>query len=243
MNEKIARLRQMIDEAEYAVAFTGAGVSTDSGLTDFRGASGVYTKGTGYGVPAEEILSPGFYKSRTKDFFEFYRTRLLDLSARSNYIHFAMADMEKKGRLRCVITQNADNLHQEAGSKNVIDFHGNVHVNHCESCGKSFPATAVADCEGIPYCDCGGIIRPGILLFEEIPDMKKVMALTKELSRADLLIVAGSSLKVSSAHRLIKNYKGRLVILNLDPTPYDYKAELVINAPLGDIFRKLWPME
>lgn len=225
------------------MAFTGAGVSTDSGLSDFRGASGIYTTGNRYGVPAETILSPDFYRSRPEDFFDFYRTRLLDLSARSNYIHFAMADMEKKGRLRCVITQNADNLHQEAGSRRVIDFHGNVHVNHCEVCGKSYPAEAVADCNGVPRCNCGGTIRPGILLFGEIPDMKKVMALTAELRRADLLIVAGSSLKVSSAHRLLKNYKGRMVILNLDPTPYDQRADLVINGYLGPIFRELWPLE
>ena len=243
MRDKINTLRRWIEEAEYAVAFTGAGVSTDSGLTDFRGAAGVYTTGNRYNVPAESILSPDFYHSRPEDFFDFYRTRLLDLSARSNYIHFAMADMEKKGKLRCVITQNADNLHQEAGSQNVIDFHGNVHINHCENCGKSYPAEAVADSSGIPRCDCGGVIRPGILLFGEIPDMKKVMDLTKELRRSDLLIVAGSSLKVSSAHRLLKNYKGRLVILNLDPTPYDERADMVINGYLGPIFRELWPME
>ena len=242
MKEKIAILRKWLCEAEYAVAFTGAGVSTDSGLTDFRGASGVYKRGTGYDVPAEEILSPGFYESRPADFFDFYRTRLLDLSADPNYIHYAMADMEAKGLLKCVITQNADNLHQRAGSRNVIDFHGNVYDNICPKCGRAFHPSAVADCEGIPYCDCGGIIRPGILLFDEIPDMHKVMALVKELNRADLLIVAGTSLKVSSAHRLLKNYRGKMVILSLDPTPYDDRATLVINDKLRPIFEELWPI-
>lgn len=243
MNEKIKLLRQWLDNAEYAVAFTGAGVSTDSGLNDFRSADrGVYNQESNYGVPADRILTPEFYHTRTADFFEFYRTKLLDLSARPNYIHFAMADMEKHGKLKCIITQNGDNLHQEAGSEFVIDFHGNVHINTCPDCGKHFPASAVADCDGIPYCDCGGVIRPGILLFGEIPDMHKVMALVKELKRSDLLLVAGSSLQVSSAHRLLKNYKGKLVILNLDPTPYDNRADLVIHDRLNPIFRELWPM-
>lgn len=242
MKDKISLLRRWLDEAEHAVAFTGAGVSTDSGLADFRGASGVYTTGNSYGVPAERILSPEFYKSRPADFFEFYRSRLLDLSADPNYIHYAMADMEAKGLLKCVITQNADNLHQRAGSRSVIDFHGNVYNNSCPSCGRTFHPSVVADCEGIPYCDCGGMIRPGILLFGEIPDMKKVMELIKELNKADLLIIAGASLRVSSAHRLLKNYRGKMVILNLDPTPYDDRAELVINEKLRPVFEELWPI-
>lgn len=243
MNEKVALLRRWLDGARYAVAFTGAGVSTDSGLADFRGADGVYRQDNPYGVPAESILSPEFYESRPAEFFEFYRTKLLDLSARPNYVHFAMADMEKKGVLKCVITQNADNLHQEAGSKRVMDFHGNVHTNVCPDCGRSYPASAVADCDGVPHCVCGGVIRPGILLFGEVPDMGKVMALVKELKEADLLLVAGSSLRVSSAHRLIRNYKGRLVIWNIDPTPYDGRADLVIHEPLMPLFRELWSID
>lgn len=243
MNEKLTLLRQWLEKANYAVAFTGAGVSTDSGLNDFRSADkGVYRQESSYGVPADRILTPEFYHARTEDFFEFYRTKLLDLTARPNYIHFAMADMEQQGILKCVITQNADNLHQEAGSRHVIDFHGNVHINTCPNCGKQFPASVVADCEGVPYCDCGGIIRPGILLFGEVPDMHKVMTLVRELSKSDLLIVAGSSLQVSSAHRLLKNYRGRMVILNLDPTPYDERANLVIHDRLRTIFEELWPM-
>lgn len=243
MRKKLELLRQWIEEAQYAVAFTGAGVSTDSGLNDFRSASkGVYNQANHYGVSTERILSPEFYNSNPFEFFDFYRTKLLDLSADPNYIHYAMADMEKKGKLKCIITQNADNLHQRAGSKRVIDFHGNVYDNCCPVCGKNYHPSVVAECSGVPYCDCGGIIRPGIVLFDEVPDMHKVMALVKELNNSDLLIVAGSSLKVSSAHRLLKGYKGRMVILNGDPTPYDERAELVINGPLGDIFRLLWPI-
>jgi len=242
MKEKIQLLRKWLYESEYAVAFTGAGVSTDSGLNDFRGAAGVYNQGNPYGVPTDRILSPDFYNSHPAEFFDFYRTKLLDLSADPNYIHYAMADMEEKGLLKCVITQNGDNLHQRAGSKHVIDFHGNVYDNTCPNCGKTFHPSVVADCEGVPYCECGGIIRPGILLFDEIPDMHKIMALIKELNKSDLLIVAGTSLKVSSAHRLLKNYKGRMVILNLDPTPYDERADMVINEKLRPIFEELWPM-
>lgn len=243
VNKMVARLRQWLQEADYAVAFTGAGVSTDSGLSDFRSPNGIYRQENSYGVPAEKILTPAFYESHPLEFFTFYRTKLLDLSARSNYIHFAMADMEKKGLLKCVITQNADNLHQEAGSVQVIDFHGNVHVNICSQCGTHFPAAAVANSNGVPRCSCGGIIRPGILLFGEIPDMTKIMALVKELNRADLVLVAGSSLQVSSAHRLLSRYKGRLVIWNLESTPYDRQADLVIHEPLLPLFQTLWPLE
>ena len=239
MKDKIRLLKQWLTEAEYAVAFTGAGVSTDSGLNDFRGANGVYKQGNTYGVPTDRILSPEFYHERPADFFEFYRSTLLDLSADPNYIHYAMAEMEQQGLLKCIITQNGDNLHQRAGSKYVIDFHGNVYDNTCPNCGKTFHPRVVADCEGIPYCDCGGIIRPGILLFDEIPDMRKVMTLVKELHKSDLLLVAGTSLQVSSAHRLLKNYKGKMVIVNLSPTPYDDRADLVIHEDLRIVFEEL----
>lgn len=242
MNDKVALLRQWLETADCAVAFTGAGISTDSGLSDFRGANGIYRQNNSYGLSAEQILTPAFYENHPLEFFTFYRTKLLDLSARSNYIHFAMADMERKGRLKCIITQNADNLHQEAGSRHVIDFHGNVHLNTCSQCGRRFPAAAVADCNEVPRCSCGGVIRPGILLFGEVPDMTKIMALVKELNLADLLLVAGSSLQVSSSHHLLRRYKGRMVIWNLDPTPYDEKADLVIQEPLLPLFQELWPI-
>lgn len=244
MKETVTLLRQWLEEATYPVAFTGAGISTDSGLNDFRSADkGVYNQGTTCGVPAEKILTPEFYHSHPAEFFDFYRTRLLDLRAAPNYIHYAMADMEACGRLRCVITQNADNLHQRAGSRYVIDFHGNVYENACETCGKTFPPTAVADCDGVPRCGCGGIIRPGILLFGEIPDMTKVMALVRELRKSDLLLATGSSLRVSSAHRLLDGYQGKLVILNRDPTPYDDRAALVIHEELRPVFETLWPLD
>lgn len=244
MKNEIETLRRWIGESQYTVAFTGAGVSTDSGLNDFRSASkGVYHQPNPYGVSTDRILSPRFYEEHPLEFFEFYRTKLLDLSAKPNYIHYAMADMERQGKLQAIITQNADNLHQRAGSVKVIDFHGNVYDNTCPLCGKRYPPTVVADCAGIPYCDCGGIIRPGIVLFDEIPDMHKVMEAIRQLNRAELLLIAGSSLKVSSAYRMLKRFKGRIAILNLDPTPFDQRADLVIHDLLTPVFHRLWPMD
>ena len=233
----------MLAEARYAVFFGGAGVSTDSGLVDFRSqARGLYNRPSEYSASPEEMLTPGFYEEHPEEFFDFYRTKLLNLAAPPNSVHYALAEMEAAGVIKCVVTQNADNLHQRAGSKNVIDIHGNVYINTCPGCGKRFPPEVVADCAGVPRCDvCGGIIRPGILLFGEVPDMKLAMAAIREINRSDLLIAGGTSLKVSSAPRLLDRYKGKLVIVNDEPTPYDERAALVINAPIAEVFSRIWP--
>lgn len=233
----------MLAEARYAVFFGGAGVSTDSGLVDFRSqARGLYNRPSEYSASPEEMLTPGFYEQHPEEFFDFYRTKLLNLAAPPNSVHYALAEMEAAGVIKCVITQNADDLHQRAGSKNVIDIHGNVYINTCPGCGKRFPPEVVADCAGVPRCDvCGGIIRPGILLFGEVPDMKLAMAAIREINRSDLLIAGGTSLKVSSAPRLLDRYKGKLVIVNDEPTPYDARAALVINAPIAEVFSRIWP--
>lgn len=233
----------MLAEARYAVFFGGAGVSTDSGLVDFRSqARGLYNRPSEYSASPEEMLAPGFYEEHPEEFFDFYRTKLLNLAAPPNSVHYALAEMEAAGAIKCVVTQNADNLHQRAGSKNVIDIHGNVYINTCPGCGKRFPPEVVADCAGVPRCDvCGGIIRPGILLFGEVPDMKLAMAAIREINRSDLLIAGGTSLKVSSAPRLLDRYKGKLVIVNDEPTPYDERAALVINAPIAEVFSRIWP--
>lgn len=244
LREKTALLRQWLDRAEHAVILTGAGVSTDSGLADFRSRDkGIYNQSNPYGCSTDRILSPEFYNAHPYEFFEFYRTKLLNLAAPPNMVHYAIADMERKGRIAAVLTQNADNLHQRAGSVKVIDFHGNVYDNSCPNCGRKFHPRVVAECDGVPRCQCGGIIRPGIVLFGEIPDMGKIMEAVKQLRLSDLLIVAGSSLQVSSSYKLLKSYKGKMAILNLDPTPFDGRADLVINAGLADIFRLLWPMD
>ena len=233
----------MLAEARYAVFFGGAGVSTDSGLVDFRSqARGLYNRPSEYSASPEEMLTPKFYEEHPEEFFDFYRTKLLNLAAPPNSVHYALAEMEAAGVIKCVVTQNADNLHQRAGSKNVIDIHGNVYINTCPGCGKRFPPEVVADCAGVPRCDvCGGIIRPGILLFGEVPDMKLAMAAIREINRSDLLIAGGTSLKVSSAPRLLDRYKGKLVIVNDEPTPYDARAALVINAPIAEVFSRIWP--
>ena len=240
---KCRELRKMLAEARYAVFFGGAGVSTDSGLVDFRSqARGLYNRPSEYSASPEEMLTPGFYEEHPEEFFDFYRTKLLNLAAPPNSVHYALAEMESAGLIKCIITQNADNLHQRAGSKNVIDIHGNVYINTCPGCGKRFPPEVVADCAGVPRCDvCGGIIRPGILLFDEVPDMKLAMAAIREINRSDLLIAGGTSLKVSSAPRLLDRYKGKLVIVNDEPTPYDARAALVINAPIAELFSRIWP--
>ena len=233
----------MLAEARYAVFFGGAGVSTDSGLVDFRSqARGLYNRPSEYSASPEEMLTPGFYEEHPEEFFDFYRTKLLNLAAPPNSVHYALAEMEAAGVIKCVITQNADDLHQRAGSKNVIDIHGNVYINTCPGGGKRFPPEVVADCAGVPRCDvCGGIIRPGILLFGEVPDMKLAMAAIREINRSDLLIAGGTSLKVSSAPRLLDRYRGKLVIVNDEPTPYDARAALVINAPIAEVFSRIWP--
>lgn len=240
---KCRELRKMLAEARYAVFFGGAGVSTDSGLVDFRSqARGLYNRPSEYSASPEEMLTPGFYEEHPEEFFDFYRTKLLNLAAPPNSVHYALAEMEAAGAIKCVVTQNADNLHQRAGSKNVIDIHGNVYINTCPGCGKRFPPEVVADRAGVPRCDvCGGIIRPGILLFGEVPDMKLAMAAIREINRSDLLIAGGTSLKVSSAPRLLDRYKGKLVIVNDEPTPYDERAALVINAPIAEVFSRIWP--
>ena len=240
---KCHELRKMLAEARYAVFFGGAGVSTDSGLVDFRSqARGLYNRPSEYSASPEEMLTPGFYEQHPEEFFDFYRTKLLNLAAPPNSVHYALAEMEAAGVIKCVVTQNADNLHQRAGSKNVIDIHGNVYINTCPGCGKRFPPEVVADRAGVPRCDvCGGIIRPGILLFGEVPDMKLAMAAIREINRSDLLIAGGTSLKVSSAPRLLDRYKGKLVIVNDEPTPYDARAALVINAPIAEVFSRIWP--
>lgn len=244
LEQGVSLLSKMLREARHTVFFGGAGVSTDSGLADFRSRErGVYNQPNPYGCSTDRILSPEFYNQHPAEFFDFYRTRLLDLSARPNKVHYILADMERRGALAAIITQNADNLHQRAGSKNVIDIHGNVYDNTCPDCGRKFPPEAVAECESIPRCPCGGIIRPGIILFGEVPDMGLVMKAVRQLRLADLLLIGGTSLKVSSASRLLAGFKGNMVIINDESTPFDGRAELVLREKISEVFERLWPID
>lgn len=232
-----------MDSSSYTVFFGGAGVSTESGLADFRSAStGLYHQPSPYDYPPDRILSHAFYVEHPEQFFEYYRTKLLNLKAKPNYTHYALCEMEKAGKLQCIITQNADNLHQRAGSEHVIDLHGNVYENHCTECGQRFGPEIIANADGIPHCNCGGVIRPGIVLFDEVPDMRNVMTAVRELHRAELILIAGSSMRISSTSGLFKTVKkAKLVILNDEQTAFDDRADLIIRGKLGTIFRALWP--
>lgn len=237
---KLEKLLEMLRESNYTVVFTGAGVSTDSGLSDFRSqVKGLYNRENSYGLPADQIMSEEFYKSHPEIFFDFYRKELLDLSASPNMIHETLAAMEREGYVFCIITQNGDNLHQRAGSKNVLDIHGNVYRNTCEKCGKEFEAAWVSEYNGVPRCSCGGIVRPGVVLFGQIPDGRVVYSCVKEINNAELVLVLGSSLRVSTASRLLGRYRGKLVIINDMPTPVDGRAQLVINSRLDRVFSYL----
>lgn len=233
------KLRERLWEAEHAVFFGGAGVSTDSGLADFRSrSSGLYNRPSEYGARADKILTPEFYREHTEAFYDFYRTKLLNTAAPPNSVHYALAELEAAGRIKGIITQNADRLHQRAGSRNVIELHGNVYENTCLNCGKSFPPSVIEHGTGIPRCDvCGGLIRPHILLFGEVPDMHQVMAAVHELRLCDLLIIGGTSLKVSSAPRLLDRFKGSIAIINDEPTPLDDRADIVIHGKIAEAFK------
>ena len=230
-----------LKEAKHAVFFGGAGVSTDSGLTDFRSAkTGLYHQKLAFGYPPEKLLSHAFFETHPEIFFDFYRTKLLNLAAPPNITHYVLAELEQAGMLAAIITQNGDCLHQMAGHKRVLDIHGNVYDNTCLACGKKHPAETIADSTGIPRCECGGIIRPGILLFDEVPDMRIVMESVRELNACDLLVIGGTSLRVSSAVRLLRNLNNkRIVIINNEPTALDDKADLILRRQIGDVFREI----
>ncbi len=227
-------LRNWIAESGRIVFFGGAGVSTESGLKDFRSADGIYSEKRLY--PPETILSHSFFMSHTEEFFEFYRDKLLVPGILPNRAHIRLAELEREGKLSAVITQNIDGLHQAAGSKNVLELHGSVHRNHCMRCGKFYDAEYIAATEGVPHCECGGVIKPDVVLYDESLDSDVIDASARALRRADLVIVAGTSLTVYPAAAFLEFYPGdRLVIINRDPTPRDGRANLVIHGLVGEV--------
>ena len=238
MEEKIKQLKNMIEESSHIVFFGGAGVSTESGIPDFRSKDGIYNMK--YKYPPEEILSKSFFFSHTQEFYEFYKDKLNSLKYEPNITHKRLAELENEGKIDAVITQNIDSLHQKAGSKVVYELHGTIMKNYCVSCKKEYDAKYVFESNGIPRCTCGGVIKPNVVLYGENLD-KGVMALSAlAISNADMLIVAGTSLNVYPAAGFINYYKGnKLVIINRDATDYDSIANLVINASLGDVFSKI----
>ena len=231
-------LQRIIDESRRIVFFGGAGVSTESGIADFRSVDGLYNQH--YRYPPEEILSRTFFYRQSEEFFRFYREKMLPLGFEPNITHRRLAQWEQEGTLSAVVTQNIDGLHQKAGSRRVYELHGSVLRNFCEDCGKFHSAEFVKDSQGIPRCDCGGIVKPDVVLYEEGLDDDVIGHSIYAIENADLLIVAGTSLTVYPAAGLINYYRGnRLVLINRDPTPYDSRADLVLHMALGEVFGSL----
>ncbi len=238
MEEKIATLRRWIEDSDNIVFFGGAGVSTESGIPDFRSQDGLYNQK--YDYPPEEIISRSFFETRPEIFYRFYREKLVVTGAEPNAAHRYLAKLEARGKLRAVVTQNIDGLHQAAGSKNVLELHGTLLRNYCVRCHKPYPADFIAETEGLPRCTCGGLVRPDIVLYEEGLDQDVMSKALRAISRAEVLIVGGTSLAVYPAAGLIRYYQGnRLVLINKTPTPYDGEADLLIAGKIGEVFSKL----
>ena len=235
---KLEILKQWIDESHAMVFFGGAGVSTESGIPDFRSVDGLYSQHFDY--PPETIISHSFYLRDPAYFFRFYREKMLPLGFQPNVTHRKLAQWEQEGKLAAIITQNIDGLHQKAGSKTVYELHGSVLRNYCTRCHKFYSAEFIRDSRDIPRCSCGGIVKPDVVLYEESLDQQTVEKSVMAIQNADLLMVAGTSLTVYPAAGLLRYYRGnRLVLINRDETPYDSKADLVIHDSLGDVFSKL----
>ena len=232
--DNLSTLKSWIKESSRIVFFGGAGVSTESGLKDFRSQDGLYHEK--YDYPPETILSHSFFFSHTAEFYRFYRDKMLCLTAKPNAAHLALARLEQRGKLSAIVTQNIDGLHQAAGSKRVFELHGSVHRNHCLKCGKFYTAEDIEKSTGVPRCTCGGLIKPDVVLYEEGLDQKCLMGAIQAIAQADLLIVGGTSLTVYPAAGLLQYYGGnRLVLINRDATPLDGQANLVFRDPIGQV--------
>ena len=238
MEEKIAELKKLVEESNNIVFFGGAGVSTESGIPDFRSKDGLYSQK--YDYPPEEILSHTFFINKTEEFYRFYKEKMNSLNYEPNITHKKLTELEKSRKLKAVITQNIDGLHQKAGTKNVLELHGSIMRNYCMKCHKFYDAECIFNNEGIPKCDCGGIIKPDVVLYEEPLNGEVLEKAIRAIEKAELMIVGGTSLTVYPANGLVNYFKGRkLVLINRDATQYDYKADLVINESLGKIFEKI----
>jgi len=238
MDEKIAKLKEWVTESDYIVFFGGAGVSTESGIPDFRSVDGLYHQQ--YKYSPETILGHSFFMEETKEFFRFYRAKMLALDAEPNAAHRKLAEWEKEGKCRAVVTQNIDGLHQKAGSKEVLELHGSVLRNYCMRCHRPYPVEEIAAGTDVPRCECGGLIKPDVVLYGESLDEYTIEKSIEYISNADMLIIGGTSLAVYPAAGLINYYKGnKLVLVNKSKTPADHRANLVIHAPIGEVFSQL----
>ena len=231
-------LQEIIDVSKRIVFFGGAGVSTESGIPDFRSADGLYNQK--YDVPPETMLSHSYFMSHTDDFYRFYRDKMLPLEAEPNAAHLKLAELEQAGKLDCVITQNIDGLHQKAGSKRVFELHGSVHRNYCMKCRKFYTAEQVRDMQGVPKCSCGGTIKPDVVLYEESLDGSTIEQSVEAIANADTLIIAGTSLTVYPAAGFVRYFRGNyLVLINRDPTPMDASCDLVIHGSVGKVLGEI----
>lgn len=243
MDEAIKTLKTWIETSDNIVFFGGAGVSTESGIKDFRSTDGLYHMKFKY--PPETMLSHSFYESHMEEFFDFYRNQLMPPEdIQPNTAHLRLAELEKEGKLRAIVTQNVDGLHEKAGSKVIYNLHGSIYQNRCLRCGKRYDglegARVIRQAQGVPLCDCGGIIKPDVVLYEEGLDQDTIEGAVNAISQADMLIIGGTSLTVYPAAGLIRYYKGKkLVLINRDETPYDRNADLVIREPIGAVFAQV----
>jgi len=234
----IERLNEIISESQSIVFFGGAGVSTESGIPDYRSVDGLYSQKFKY--PPETMLSHDFFLTHTEEFFDFYRTKMLCLTAQPNAAHKKLAELEQAGKLKAVVTQNVDGLHQAAGSRNVCELHGSVHRNYCTKCGKLYDAHFIKNSDGIPRCECGGVVKPDVVLYGESLDAGVMDRTFTAIADADTLIIGGTSLVVYPAASFINYFRGQhLVIINMQSTPRDDIAELAIHNPIGEVMSQI----
>lgn len=236
--ESIQKLKEIVEKSNNIVFFGGAGVSTESGIPDFRSVDGLYNQQ--YKYPPEVMVSHSFYQKHTGEFFEFYKKKMIALEAKPNAAHLKLAELEKQGKVKAVITQNIDGLHYAAGSKEVMELHGSVHRNYCESCGKAYPVQYIVDADGVPKCTCGGTVKPDVVLYEESLDYETMQKAVSYIRNAEVLIIGGTSLAVYPAAGFVDYFNGKyLVVINMDKTAKDVHADLLINERIGEVFEQI----
>lgn len=238
MGQDVEKLQELIDQHDRIVFFGGAGVSTESGIPDFRSVDGLYNQK--YDYPPETILSHTFFMRHPEEFYRFYRDKMLALDAKPNAAHKKLSELEAAGKLTGVVTQNIDGLHQAAGSKNVYEIHGSIHRNYCQKCGKFYDAAYVKNSKGVPHCECGGVIKPDVVLYEESLDENMIDKSIRAISQADTLIIGGTSLVVYPAAGFVDYFRGKhLVVINKSDTAKSVRAELTIAAPIGEVLSQI----
>lgn len=238
MGQDVEKLQELIDQHDRIVFFGGAGVSTESGIPDFRSVDGLYNQK--YDYPPETILSHTFFMRHPEEFYRFYRDKMLALDAKPNAAHKKLSELEAVGKLTGVVTQNIDGLHQAAGSKNVYEIHGSIHRNYCQKCGKFYDAAYVKNSKGVPHCECGGVIKPDVVLYEESLDENMIDKSIRAISQADTLIIGGTSLVVYPAAGFVDYFRGKhLVVINKSDTAKSVRAELTITAPIGEVLSQI----